>query len=226
MDSEIKVSRKNAVIFFFATLVAGVLLGGGITRIYLCKSDLLVMGAEEGLVLSATTTDSDQSITPKNDCEIRVDVSGAVISPGVYCFAEGEVVSSAIDSAGGFNSQTFAFKYVTQKLNLAQKLEDGLKIYIPYQDDVSCSKLEDAKNPSATEIVSNQKDLADTEFGNTVCVSINNASIEELDMLSGVGESIAQKIIDGRPYEKLEDLLEVSGIGDSLFEKIKSDICL
>jgi len=37
---------------------------------------------------------------------------------------------------------------------------------------------------------------------------------------------MAKKIIEGRPYEKIEDLLNVSGIGESLFEKIKEEVCI
>lgn len=60
-------------------------------------------------------------------------------------------------------------------------------------------------------------------------VSINSASIEELDTLKGIGPSIAQRIIDYRQlhsFQSLDDLKEVKGIGDKLFEKIKAEICL
>mgnify|MGYP003831478351 FL=1 len=57
-------------------------------------------------------------------------------------------------------------------------------------------------------------------------MNINNASLEKLDSLPGIGPVMAQKIIDGRPYEKIEDLLNVSGIGESLFSKIKNQICI
>lgn len=57
-------------------------------------------------------------------------------------------------------------------------------------------------------------------------MNINTATAEELDSLSGIGEVMAKKIIEGRPYEKIEDLLNVSGIGESLFEKIKEEICI
>ena len=60
-------------------------------------------------------------------------------------------------------------------------------------------------------------------------VSINNASLEELDTLPGVGPSIAQRIIEYRkeqPFTSLEDLKNVKGIGDKTFEKMKEQISL
>ena len=58
-------------------------------------------------------------------------------------------------------------------------------------------------------------------------VSINSASKEELMGLSGIGESKALAIIEYRTnkrFETIEEIKEVSGIGDSLFEKIKDFI--
>lgn len=60
-------------------------------------------------------------------------------------------------------------------------------------------------------------------------ISINTASLEELDTLPGIGPSIAQRIIDYRtdtPFTSLEQIKEVKGIGDKMFEKIKDLICL
>ena len=63
----------------------------------------------------------------------------------------------------------------------------------------------------------------------TAKISINTATLEQLDSLTGIGESIALRIIEYRkehPFLKLEDLMNVKGIKLKLFEKIKDDICL
>ena len=60
-------------------------------------------------------------------------------------------------------------------------------------------------------------------------ISINSATQEELQTLSGIGTSIASRIIEYRKnntFQTLEQIKEVKGIGDGLFNKIKDDICL
>lgn len=60
-------------------------------------------------------------------------------------------------------------------------------------------------------------------------VSLNNATLEELDSLNGIGITCAQRIIDYRnehPFKTIEEVMQVKGIKEKLFAKIKDDICL
>ena len=52
-------------------------------------------------------------------------------------------------------------------------------------------------------------------------IEINTASIKQLDEITGVGPVLAQRIIDGRPYSSVDDLLKVKGIGEKTLQKIK-----
>jgi len=52
-------------------------------------------------------------------------------------------------------------------------------------------------------------------------IDINSASLEKLDEIIWVGEITAQKIIDARPFESVDDLMKVSGIKEAKLEDIK-----
>ena len=55
-------------------------------------------------------------------------------------------------------------------------------------------------------------------------VNINKASVEELGYLPGVGPEIAEKIVQGRPYNSPEEIKKVPGIGDKTFEKMRARV--
>lgn len=59
-------------------------------------------------------------------------------------------------------------------------------------------------------------------------LDLNSATAEELTQLSGVGEVIAQRIVDWReengPFRSIEEIMEVKGIGQAAFEEIRDSI--
>lgn len=138
---------------------------------------------------------------------ISIDVSGAVSKPGVYKLADGSRIEDAINAAGGFSKDSDK-EYISKYINLAQKLVDGSKIYIPaVGESISASKINQVAGTNTS-----------------AKININTAVQSELESLTGVGPVTAAKIISGRPYQKIEELIDKKILGKSLFEKIKDQI--
>lgn len=57
-------------------------------------------------------------------------------------------------------------------------------------------------------------------------ININTASLSDLDKLSGIGLVRAQKIVEGRPYQRIEDLIINKIIPRSVYEQIKDKITI
>ncbi len=139
---------------------------------------------------------------------ISVDVSGAVNKSGVFKLSADSRIEDAIKAAGGF-SESANQEYISKYLNMAQKLSDGSKVYVPL----------------AGEQVPNSGSGAVAGTSAQTKVNINKASEGELvDALLGVGPATASKIISGRPYQTIEDLFNKKVVGKAVFEKIKDQI--
>lgn len=57
-------------------------------------------------------------------------------------------------------------------------------------------------------------------------IDINSADATLLMTLPGVGEKTAQRIIDGRPYSEIDDLLDVYGIGEKTLDGLRDRVCV
>jgi competence protein ComEA len=137
---------------------------------------------------------------------IVVDVAGWVRRPGVYGFEEGDRVIDAIDAAGGARPGA-----MLASLNLAAPLADGTQILVPKQVR------------GATGPVGPTGGAAPGAPGGLV--NVNSASAVDLEALPGIGEVIAQAIVDYRtengPFATVDELLDVSGIGDATLAEIR-----
>lgn len=141
---------------------------------------------------------------------LTVEASGEVLNPGVYKLLSGSRVNDLLTLAGGFSADADR-EWVAKNINLAMKLNDGVKIYIPRKP-----------NPSSPSNSSNLSNFSNSYSGDKI--NINNASESELDTLWGVGPATAKKIIDGRPYQQPEDLLNKKIVKSNVWEAIKDKV--
>lgn len=169
---------------------------------------------------------SQTNLTPVNN--IFVDVSGAVKKPNLYEFESGARIKEVIDKAGGLSDEV-DIVFFKRNFNLARIVNDQEKIYIPSIIEINArifvenlrtldyvSPVLEVTNNTPTDNVSTDNQL----------ISVNFATIEELDQLPGIGQVTANKIIINRPYSSTEELLTKKAVNKNVFEKIKNLISL
>ena len=137
-----------------------------------------------------------------------VDVKGQVNFPGVYEVEEHLRVHDVIQLAGGFLEMANE-----TAINLAQKISDEMVIYVPHLD-------EEINNASTATAWSPSQDEKK--------VSLNQATVGELETLPGIGPSKAAAIINYREefgkFKSIDELTNVSGIGEKTLEKLRDSL--
>ncbi|MGJ9421642.1 helix-hairpin-helix domain-containing protein [Aeromicrobium sp. CF3.5] len=136
--------------------------------------------------------------------ELVIDVIGEVATPGIVTVPRGSRVYEAIEAAGGLDG-----KVDTSGVNLARVLEDGEQIIVGPAPEVAAGT---GGAPSGTGATGAK-------------ISLNRATVEQLDTLPGVGPVTAAAIIAWRDengsFSSVEDLLDVTGIGDVTFAELR-----
>lgn len=164
--------------------------------------------------------------------EVKVDVKGEVNSPGIYLLDSSSRVIDAIEKANGLTENAD-----TSVINLSKKLIDEMVIIIYSKQEVKNFKETKIKEENVQNKC-NQKDenalkndaCITTSKNSSTKISINNANLEELMTLNGIGEAKAKDIIAYRekngPFTNIEDIKKISGIGENIFAQIKENITL
>ncbi|MBS1704730.1 MAG: helix-hairpin-helix domain-containing protein [Armatimonadetes bacterium] len=167
---------------------------------------------------------------------IMVEIRGQVQNPGLYELPAGARMNDLIKKAGGLSREAD-----NNRINLADPLVDGCKVNIPSLGDMSdepivmapsmasqkssfygknSGSVRSSGKKSGSVAKSGRKELP--ALGS---ISINQASLEDLQKLPGVGPSTAQKIIALRSqlggFKSLDQLMDVSGIGPKTYQKMQ-----
>lgn len=162
----------------------------------------------------------EQKEEEKAEERVMVDIKGAVHKPYVYDMLAEDRVIDVINRAGGLLENAS-----TDSINLAQKVFDGMVIYVPTIEEVKF------QNGGEGFTFLSQPGSGHEIHGtsnSTGKININTASQTELETLPGIGPSRAKAIINYReehgPFNKPEELMNVSGIGPKIFANLKDEI--
>lgn len=152
-----------------------------------------------------------EGTVPAKDKKIVVEVKGEVKKPDVYTLDENSIVKDLIETAGGLTEEADL-----NNINRAKKLQDHEVVYIANKNETVKGEQNINANTNSSKDTVNKK------------VNINNAALEELKTIKGVGDAKAKSIIEYREqnggFKTIEDIKNVKGIGDKMFEKIKEQI--
>lgn len=157
---------------------------------------------------------------------VRVQVSGAVLEPGIYDVPASCRVEEAIAAAGGLTENADS-----ERVNLVRKVRDGMQIRVPVQKAARTSRTQ-RKNAQAK---SSLGESASGKYGSAKAgsgrnssmiqrVRINSASAGELQQLPGIGPALAKRIVETRSggrFNSADDLLRVPGIGKAKLAKLR-----
>ena len=209
---------KSKKLIFIAVLLTGCIITSLIST-----NDKAKALPGDGIQQSAQSAVTSKTAQVKT---VRVQVSGAVLEPGIYDVPANCRVEEAIAAAGGLTENADS-----ERVNLVRKVRDGMQIRVPVQKAARTSRTQ-RKNAQAK---SSLGESASGKYGSAKAgsgrnsnmmqsVRINSASAGELQQLPGIGPALAQRIVETRKggrFTSVEDLLRVPGIGKAKLAKLR-----
>ncbi|NMA86892.1 MAG: ComEA family DNA-binding protein [Tissierellia bacterium] len=196
--------KEQLVIMFLILIIIVISLFSFFAKknLKLGEDDLDTINPEDLLRELDKNTEGEDSLDEENNI-IMVHISGEVHMPGLVELAQGSRVIDAVKLAGGLKNDADM-----DRINLAKKLLDEEKIYIPKIGEEN----------TLIEV------LSESTVEDSGKINLNTATKEQLMTLPGIGEVLAGRIIDYRentPFKSITDIKNVSGIGDKKFEGIE-----
>jgi competence protein ComEA len=180
-------------------VVAVALLAGGVVAaVWVLRTP---PPSESLIPQAAAAAVSSLPASAPSEGTLMVQAAGAVLSPGVYRVPADARVIDVIDAAGGLAPGADA-----DRLALAAKVSDGVRIYVPRVGEALPSgPTGGAAEPAGP-------------------LDLNTASERDLDALPGVGPATAKAIVTYReshgPFTSVDQLLEVRGIGPAKLDQL------
>lgn len=181
-----------------------------------------VPGAGEGAQpTDSAPSDPEPSQVAQEPGHLVVHVAGAVAEPGVVELPGGSRISDAVAAAGGVTEDADL-----SRINLASWVVDGERVYVLSQNEAEIPQL--PATASGASETDSPAQIPSTGGGESALVNLNIADSTQLQVLSGIGPALAQRIIDHReqfgPFTSLQDLGAVSGIGPVMLRKLDGNV--
>ena len=226
-------NRMNNFINSFSPLLKRLKLKKYFLEITILTVSLIITVVAMVIFINDNQKNSDREIISQADQgqvlpeKIFIEVSGSIKNPNLYEMGFGARIKDIIDKAGGLSSDADVV-FFNRNFNLARFITDQEKIYIPSISEINegifrqNQMMLDYNSP----VVINQKKVETGLSEDQSLISLNNATIEELDQLPGIGQVTASKILNGRPFTTIEDLLIRKIVNKGVFEKMKNLISL
>ena len=190
---------KIYIVIFIITVAAGIIY------------KIFFRGEMSFLSKNKVTIETEESfLETVHDTEsgtIYVYICGEVNSPGVYEIKRGSILNDAVEMAGGLTDEA-----AKEDIDLVMILNNNITVKIPKEGDELVTLTSESGNEADSGLV-----------------NINTADKEKLKTLPGIGDVMADSIIEYRQdnvFEEKEDLMNVKGIGQSKYDKVKDLICV
>ncbi len=173
--------------------------------------------------------------------EVVVEVSGEVRSPGVFLFKETPTLREAVERAGGLKESA-----QLGMTSSPETLETGTLLIVGRRFSAISPSLSHPSPSPPEEKRKNKKSLSNEENkeGKTdeieirlsrmaadkclvfsIPIDLNRVSTEDLCLIPGIGESLAQEVIAYRErrrgFRSVEDLRNVRGIGEKKYQSLR-----
>lgn len=203
-------SKKEKFLFITLSVVIAVGIGFRVYQGWIAPAgkEIEIITSDQTADYKITTETDGEKVPIKQEDEqkIVIHVAGAVNNPGVYTLKENCRVFEAVEAAGGFSEDARV-----EAINLASRLYDGQKVYVPREGDEYSPALFYGDDSPAK-------------------INLNTADQNELEKLPGIGPAKARAIIQDRqrngPFKSIEDITRVSGIGDKTLENLRDLITI
>ena len=194
----------------------------------LALTAVMLFGATEESLIEPAPLEPQVPSSTADIGQIRVEISGGVLQPGVISLPENSRLIDGISAAGGWGERVDPLR-VDLCLNLAAPLEDGSAVRIPTRDDrlllgltgVECGPLFSTASEIAAAATGGSAETGATGGK----IDLNKATAEELDTLPGIGPATAAKIIASRaesPFIIVDDLRARGLISERVLGEIRA----